>query len=50
MSDKRDRIAEPVTAQSDEGARLVSQRRGGFETALPGGAEHREEMDNSGLR
>src|SRR5207248_387231 len=39
-----------VAAQGDEGARLVSQRRCGFQTALPGAAQYCEEMDHASPR
>src|SRR6266446_8457351 len=48
LHDQRDRVAEHVAAQSDQSARLVSQRRGGLQAALPGATQHRQEMDHAG--
>src|SRR5256884_8886906 len=48
LHDQRDRVAEHVAAQSDQSARLVSQRRGGLQAALPGATPHRQEMDHAG--
>src|SRR5437764_4262810 len=50
LHDQRHRVAEHVAAQSDQSTRLISQRRGGEQTALSGITQHREEVDHASPR
>ena len=47
LHDQRGRVAEHVAAQGDQNSRLVSQRRGRHQTAVPSAGAYRQTLDSA---